>query len=53
VRLSPDHYPSHIEFYCSTCDEDKPETAVDSIESDDVVVICPQCNESTYVRVIE
>lgn len=53
MRLSPDHYPSHIEFYCSTCDDDKLETAVDSIEGDDVRVICPDCGEPTYVRVIE
>lgn len=53
MRLSPDRYPTHIEFYCAYCEDDKLETVVDSIEGEDVVVICPDCNEVTYVRVIE
>lgn len=51
MRRSPDHYPSHVEFYCSYCESDKPETEVESIEGDDVVVVCPECAEATYVEV--
>lgn len=52
MRLSTDYYPSHIEFYCYSCDQDNPETEVDSIDDDDVRMICRYCGEPTYVRVI-
>ena len=51
MRLSPDYYPEYVEFSCDHCDAEGI-VPVDSIEGDDVRVVCPTCDEPTYVRVI-
>lgn len=53
MRLSPSYYPETVELYCVLCDRDHVSVAVDSIEDDFVRVLCPTCDEPTYVRVIE
>ena len=54
MRLSPDYYPEYVDFYCAHCGLDHVNAKVDSIEGDDVRVVCAQidCGEPTYVRVI-
>lgn len=53
MRLSPDYYPEQIDFTCEKCWTDHDDVNVDSIESDDVCVTCPECGEVSYVRVID
>lgn len=53
MRLSTDYYPEYVDMYCPNCDRDYGNVQVDSIEDDDVRVICYFCGEPTYVRVIE
>lgn len=53
MRLSTDYYPEYVDFYCHTCDWDRFNAKVESIEGDDVRVICYFCEQPTYVRVIE
>lgn len=53
MRTSPDYFPERISFTCRECWGDFDDVKVDSIESDDVVVICPACGASHYERVID
>lgn len=52
MRLSTDHYPEFVDFYCPTCERDREDVRVDSIEDDFVRAECPDCGEPFYVRVI-
>lgn len=52
MRLSPSYYPETVDLYCDHCLWDGL-VPVDCIEDDFVRVLCPMCDEPTYVRVIE
>lgn len=53
MRLSPSYYPEYIDLYCRHCNVDSLDVKVDSIEGEDVVVLCPVCDEVTLIRVID
>lgn len=52
MRLSTSYYPETLSFTCSACEEENEGVAVNSIESDFVVVTCSACHEDHYERVI-
>lgn len=53
MRLSTSYYPEQIDYTCIECQGDNTDVTVDSIEDESVIVICPQCGEIQYERIIE
>lgn len=53
MRRSADYYPEYVDFTCEKCWTDHEEVEVNSIWADDVCVYCPECDEPTYVQVID